>query len=77
MARATTTTKKCTRCQKWRKVETFHKDRHQKDGLSSWCKPCTASYDREYRARKKAEPAATTRAKARTNGRRKQAKVSA
>ena len=60
MARATTTTtttKKCTRCQKRRKVETFHRDKHQKDGLSSWCKPCTKAYDIEYRARKKGEAA--------------------
>jgi hypothetical protein len=56
MARATTpTTKKCTRCKKRRKVEQFYKDKHMKDGLSSWCKACTRDYDREYAARKKAE----------------------
>jgi len=47
--------KKCTRCGKTRKVENFYKDRHMKDGLSSWCRSCTKDYDREYRARKKAE----------------------
>lgn len=56
MARATTrTTKKCTRCQKRRKVEQFYKDKHMKDGLSSWCKSCTRDYDREYAKRKKTE----------------------
>ena len=48
-------TKKCTRCSKRRKVENFHGDKHQKDGLSSWCKSCTREYDRAYRERKKAE----------------------
>ena len=61
MARATIaapTTKKCTRCSKRRKVEQFYKDRHMKDGLSSWCKSCTKDYDREYAARKRAEKGA-------------------
>lgn len=48
-------TKVCTRCRKRRKVEQFYKDKHQRDGLSSWCKGCTKAYDREYRARKNAE----------------------
>ena len=48
-------TKKCTRCQKRRKVENVHRDKHQKDGLSSWCKSCTREYDRSYRQRKNAE----------------------
>ena len=48
-------TKKCTHCQKRRKVENFHRDTHQKDELSSWCKGCTREYDVAYRARKKAE----------------------
>ncbi len=48
-------TKKCTRCSKRRKVEKFHKDKHQQDGLSSWCKGCTREYDKAYLARKKAE----------------------
>ncbi len=56
MARATTpTTKTCTRCEKRRKVENFYGDKHQKDGLSSWCKACTKDYDREYRERKRKE----------------------
>ena len=49
------TTKRCTRCSKRRNVEQFHRDKHQKDGLSSWCKGCTREYDRAYRARKNAE----------------------
>lgn len=58
MARtATPTTKACTRCKKRRKVAQFYKDKHQRDGLSSWCKSCTKDYDREYRARKNAEVA--------------------
>ena len=48
-------TKVCTRCKKRRKVAEFYKDKHMKDGLSSWCKSCTKAYDREYRARKSAE----------------------
>lgn len=46
--------KKCTRCQKRLKVENFHRDKSIKDGLASWCKPCTKEYDREYAARKRA-----------------------
>jgi ribosomal protein S20 len=48
-------TKVCTRCKKRRKVVEFYKDKHMKDGLSSWCKLCTKEYDRAYTARKKAE----------------------
>jgi hypothetical protein len=51
---ATSATKKCTRCKKRRKVENFYKDKHMKDGLSSWCKPCTREYDKAYAAKKKA-----------------------
>jgi hypothetical protein len=54
---AASATKKCTRCSKRRKVENFYKDSHMKDGLSSWCKPCTKEYDQAYAARKKAEKA--------------------
>jgi hypothetical protein len=56
MARATTT-KKCTRCQKRRKVDNFYRDKWMKDGLSSWCKACSKAYDMAYSARKKAEKA--------------------
>ena len=56
MAR-TTTTKRCTRCSKRRKLALFYKDSHMKDGLSSWCKTCTAEYDKAYAARKRAEAA--------------------
>jgi hypothetical protein len=56
MARATTT-KKCTRCAKRRKVEMFYRDRTMKDGISCWCKTCTKEYDRAYAARKRAEKA--------------------
>jgi hypothetical protein len=48
-------TKVCTRCKKRRKLDLFYKDKHVKDGLSSWCKGCTKEYDREYAARKRAE----------------------
>jgi hypothetical protein len=55
MASTTQKTKVCTRCTKRRKLEQFYKDKSMKDGLTSWCKSCTLDYDREYRARKKAE----------------------
>lgn len=51
-------TKVCTRCKKRRKLDLFYKDKHMKDGLSSWCKPCTKDYDRAYAERKKAEKGA-------------------
>jgi len=54
MATATGKTKVCTRCSKRRKAEHFYKDKHMKDGRSSWCKSCTRDYDREYAKRKKA-----------------------
>lgn len=47
-------TKVCTRCKKRRKLDQFYKDKHMKDGHSSWCKTCTKDYDREYAKRKKA-----------------------
>jgi hypothetical protein len=53
-----TTTKVCTRCKKRRKVGQFYRDKHMKDGLSSWCKSCARDYDREYAARKRAEKVA-------------------
>jgi hypothetical protein len=57
-ASATTAkTKVCTRCKKRRTLDLFYKDKHMKDGVSSWCKACTKEYDREYAARKKAEKA--------------------
>jgi hypothetical protein len=48
-------TKTCTRCKKRRKLDQFYKDKHMKDGHSSWCKACTKEYDRAYTARKKEE----------------------
>jgi hypothetical protein len=54
MPQATPKTKVCSRCQKRRKIDQFYKDRTQKDGHASWCKPCEREYDREYRAKKKA-----------------------
>lgn len=51
-------TKVCTRCRKRRKLDQFYKDKHMKDSLSSWCKPCTKDYDRAYAARKNAEKGA-------------------
>ena len=48
-------TKTCTRCKKRRRVEQFYKDKHVKDGLSSWCEACAKDYDRAYRERKSAE----------------------
>jgi hypothetical protein len=51
-------TKRCSRCSKTRKVEQFYKDRHMKDGYSSWCKSCTRDYDRDYAKRKRAEATA-------------------
>jgi hypothetical protein len=50
---STRKTKKCTRCSKTRKLDQFHADKSQRDGLSSWCKPCTREYDRAYRERLK------------------------
>ncbi len=58
---ATPTTQKtkfCTRCKKRRKLDLFYKDKHMKDGLTSWCKSCTKEYDRAYAARKQAEEGA-------------------
>lgn len=48
-------TKVCTRCGKRFKVAEFFKDKHQKDGLSSWHKGCEREYAKAYRLRKKAE----------------------
>ncbi len=51
-------TKVCSRCKKRRKLDLFYKDKQTKDGLASWCRPCTADYDRAYAERKKAEKGA-------------------
>lgn len=58
-ATSTAKTKVCTRCKKRRKLNLFYRDKHMKDGLSSWCKACTREYDKEYAARKRAERQAT------------------
>lgn len=50
-------TKVCTRCTKRRKLDQFYKDKTQRDGHGSWCKSCEREYDREYRAKKRAEVA--------------------
>ena len=47
----------CTRCKNRLKIDQFYKDKHMKDGVSSWCKSCTRDYDREYVKRKKAAAA--------------------
>lgn len=46
-------TKICTRCRKRRQIHNFHKDSHMRDGVSSWCKACSAEYAREYAKRKR------------------------
>jgi len=55
---AASTSKKCTRCSKRRKVAQFYKDNSNKSGSSPWCKACERDYAKEYAARKKAEKGA-------------------
>lgn len=54
--------KVCTKCGKRQKIAAFYRDKYIRDGFSSWCKSCTADYDRAYTARKKAEKAAAEKA---------------
>ena len=34
------TTKHCTRCDQWKRIESFAKNRNHKDGLQTYCKKC-------------------------------------
>lgn len=38
----------CPQCNQIKKINDFHKNTYQKDGLSTCCKSCTAQYDRQY-----------------------------
>jgi hypothetical protein len=44
---ARTGQKTCTRCDDKRPVGSFSKDRHSKDGLNNWCKPCVKRWNAE------------------------------
>ncbi|HUS51736.1 MAG TPA: hypothetical protein VMZ91_16330 [Candidatus Paceibacterota bacterium] len=41
-------TKHCSRCQKIKIIEKFHKTKTHQDGYSSWCKNCMKRYRKEY-----------------------------
>jgi hypothetical protein len=39
--------KKCTRCKQDKPLSDFRVNNKAKDGLTTWCRPCFAVYDRE------------------------------
>ena len=41
--------KVCTKCGLWMVYTKFSKERNRKDGYHSWCKPCSAIYNSNYR----------------------------
>ena len=40
--------KTCTKCNTEKPSLEFNKHKHTKDGLNSWCKPCTYKQNKEY-----------------------------
>ena len=48
--------KKCSRCGEWLAIEDFSANRASKDGLCSWCKPCTSAYQKGLRSKKSTPP---------------------
>jgi len=40
--------KKCSKCNQLKSTSEFGKNRTSKDGLQSWCKPCSCAYAKEY-----------------------------
>jgi len=36
--------KTCTKCGEMKPLSEFYKDKHSKDGLTSWCKACAREY---------------------------------
>jgi len=51
-------TKRCSRCNKVKPLEEFHKCRDHADGHSYYCKACQAAYRKEYREEHREEIAA-------------------
>ncbi len=45
--------KRCTQCGEHKPVSLFSPRKKNKDGLYSWCKPCTAAKTREWAAKNK------------------------
>lgn len=40
--------KKCSKCKQPKPIEDFYRNRYQKDGVDSYCKPCRKVYDLNY-----------------------------
>ncbi len=36
--------KRCSRCKKYKSLDSFHKDKHSRDNRTNWCKVCTKTY---------------------------------
>lgn len=47
--------KVCAKCEDMKSWDEFHRDRTQKDGFKSICKPCRSGVQRQYRV-EKAQP---------------------
>ena len=41
------TGKVCSACQQLKSSDEFHKNRSTKDGMGSWCKPCTSEHNKK------------------------------
>jgi 5-methylcytosine-specific restriction protein A len=52
--------KRCGGCKTWKEEDEFHKDKANKDGLSSYCKPCEGKYRKVRRKRVKDNGGAIT-----------------
>lgn len=40
--------KTCSKCKSLKSSTEFHKSKHTKSGLTSWCKPCSSKYQAAY-----------------------------
>ena len=45
--------KKCSKCNEYKSVELFHKDKNSKDGYKTWCKDCRRLETKKYREKHK------------------------
>lgn len=45
--------KKCSKCNEYKSIELFHKDKNSKDGYKTWCKDCRKLETKKYREKHK------------------------
>jgi hypothetical protein len=57
--------KVCSRCDEWRPVSSFHRNRRRADNMSVWCKSCQSAYGKQWNQRPEVKKRNAARALAR------------